>query len=224
MSAIIVVLIAVCVALLCSSVRCCRRLAATATASATGLPSYLFHPTSSPASTTTTPPQTPTASAPAATTPRPPPTPTAASSSSDANSRARQRRAAPAAVALCDFLARRLHAAIASSHTARANGIHSDYNDDTVGQFVLETNRAVISPTTGTVSVVFELLPVSGSGGQWLSRHRQQEEGREESRRAGMGAELLESVLGVIQQTLLSCAHPEGGLDAAAACEHVEVS
>lgn len=128
-------------------------------------------------------------------------------------------------MALGDFLARRLHAAIASSHTARANGIHSDYNDGTVGQFVLETNRAVVSPATGTVSVVFELLPASGSWRHRLSRHRQQEEGgREESGRAGgMGAGLLESVLGVVRQTLLSCAHPGGGLDAAAACSHVEV-
>lgn len=131
-------------------------------------------------------------------------------------------------MALCDFFARRLHDAVVSSPTACANGIHSDYNSETVGQFVLETNRATVSPATGTVRVVFQLQPTSGSRG----KQQQQQPGGaapgnadgEDSGGTGVGAEMEESVRGVIERALLSRGHPGGGLEPEDACAHVKVA
>lgn len=127
-------------------------------------------------------------------------------------------------MALCDFFARRLHDAVVSSPTARTNGIRSDYNSETVGQFVLETNRASLSPATGTVSVVFDLLPASGSGVQRQpGRAAPGNAEREGSGGMGVGAEIEENVRGVIERALLSRSHPGGGLESEDACAHVKV-
>lgn len=129
-------------------------------------------------------------------------------------------------MALCDFFARRLHAAIVSSPAARANGIFSDYNSGSVGQFVLETNRALVCPTTGTVSVVFGLLPAGGGGEQQpppvagaAGRHG----GHADGGGVGTGAGVAESLREVLQGALLNRSFPGGGLDAEAACAHVKV-
>lgn len=167
------------------------RLAATATASATALPDACFR--KSPSS--------------------PPPPPTAATNPSGNTTRQ--------PVALCDFLARRLHAAIAAaSPAASSHGIRSDYDSEAVGQFVLETNRAAVSASTGAVSVVFEVWPARrDGGGAWQLC----EGGREQKQDGGRGAEMAEVLRGIVKQTLLGSVHPGGGLDAAAALAHVEV-
>lgn len=110
------------------------------------------------------------------------------------------------------------------SPTALSHGIRSDYNTDTVGQFVLETNHAAVSPTSGMASLVFELFP-SGNGGQrlWEHQKREQRVGGKEAAEKEMGVEMAESLRGVVKQALLSSAHSGGGLDVAAARSHVEV-
>ncbi|CAN0367928.1 unnamed protein product [Ectocarpus sp. 12 AP-2014] len=171
------------------------RLAATATASATALPDACFQ------STPSSPP------------PPPPPPPTAATNP------AGNHTGQP--VALCDFLARRLHAAIAAASPAASSyGIRSDYDSEAVGQFVLETNRAGVSAATGAVSVVFEVLPARGGGGGGPRQlcggaHKQQQD-------RGRGSEMAEVLHGIVKQALLGSVHPGGGLDATAARAHVE--
>lgn len=169
------------------------RLAATATASATALPDACFQSTPS----------------------LPPPPPPTAATNPTGNHTGQP-------VALCDFLARRLHAAIAAaSPAASSHGIRSDYDSEAVGQFVLETNRAAVSAATGAVSVVFEVLPARGGGGggarQLCGGAQEQQQDR------GRGAEMAEVLRGIVKQALLGSVHPGGGLDAAAARAHVEV-
>ncbi|CAN0057069.1 unnamed protein product [Ectocarpus sp. 4 AP-2014] len=169
------------------------RLAATATASATTLPDACFQATPS--------------------SPPPPLPPTAATNPTGNHTRK--------PVALCDFLARRLHAAIAAaSPAASSHGIRSDYDSEAVGQFVLETNRAAVSAVTGAVSVVFEVLPARRGGGggprQLCGGAQEQQQDR------GRGAEMAEVLRGIVKQALLGSVHPGGGLDAAAARAHVE--
>lgn len=118
------------------------------------------------------------------------------------------------AVALCDFLARRFRAAVASSSAARENGIRFDYD---VGQYCLETNRARVFPSTGTVSVVFELVPSFGRG-QKRSERRPRNGDVERSDEGLVG-----SLRGVVKKALLSRDRPGGGLNADAARAHVEV-
>ncbi|CAM9996485.1 unnamed protein product, partial [Ectocarpus sp. 12 AP-2014] len=168
------------------------RLAATATASATALPDACFQSTPS----------------------SPPPPPPRAATNPTGNHTGQP-------VALCDFLARRLHAAIAAaSPAASSHGIRSDYDSEAVGQFVLETNRAAVSAATGAVSVVFEVLPARGGGGggprQLCGGAQEQQQDR------GRGAEMAEVLRGIVKQALLGSVHPGGGLDAAAARAHVE--
>lgn len=115
-----------------------------------------------------------------------------------------------------------------SSPAALSYGIGSDYNIDTVGQFVLETNHAAVSPTTGTVSLVFEIFPV-GNGGQRPWEHQTQEDqhhqqiGGKEPAELEMGTQMADSLREIVKRTLLSRAFPGGGLDIAAARSHVEV-
>ncbi|CAN0090177.1 unnamed protein product, partial [Hapterophycus canaliculatus] len=196
------------------------RLAATATTSATALPASLLQPTQSP-----TPIPTPRCA------PQQPPLapPSAAAreevtSSVGAIDHAKQRALA---VALSDFCARRFHAAIMGSPTASSHGIRSDYNTDTVGQFVLETNHAAVSPTTGTVSLVFEVFPNANGGQRLWEQQKQQGQqqrqiGGQEAPEVEMGVGMAESLRGVVKQALLNCAYPGGGLDVAAARLHVE--
>eukprot|EP00752_Nemacystus_decipiens_P014781 g13160.t1 len=201
------------------------RLAATATASATALPDWLLAPSSPP------PPPTSTAqtSTPLPPSPSPSPPPPAPASSPGTTTPATTATTGHRArfVALCDFFARRLHDAIVASPAARANGIHSDYHSETVGQFVLETNRATVSPATGTISVVFELQPAGASTGERPQQHQPGRAapgnpGGEESGGMGMGVEIEESVRGVIKRALLSRGQPGGGLEPEDACAHVK--